>query len=137
MTEQTEDPVPPHSSRLTPHAWIVSAATIALSVCCSSSTAAAEPDYPTRPIKFILPVPPGGSVDTMARIMAEKLRQKLGKPFIIENRGGAGGNLAMDALLKAPPDGYTIVFSESGSPATHRYTARSPTRSMISWRYPS
>ena len=72
-------------------------------------------DYPTRPIRLILPVPPGGSVDTMARIMAEKLRQKLGQPFIVENRPGAGNLIGIDAVLQAAPDGYTFLFGP-GSP---------------------
>ena len=72
-------------------------------------------DYPTRPIRLILPVPPGGSVDTMARIMAEKLRQKLGQPVIVENRPGAGNLIGIDAVLTAAPDGYTFLFGP-GSP---------------------
>lgn len=72
-------------------------------------------DYPTRPVRFILPVPPGGSVDTMARIMAEKLRQKLGQPIIVENRPGAGNLIGIDAVLQAAPDGYTFLFGP-GSP---------------------
>jgi tripartite-type tricarboxylate transporter receptor subunit TctC len=72
-------------------------------------------DYPNRPIRFILPVPPGGSVDTMARIMSEKLRQKMGQPIIVENRPGAGNLIGIDAVLQAAPDGYTFLFGP-GSP---------------------
>jgi tripartite-type tricarboxylate transporter receptor subunit TctC len=72
-------------------------------------------DYPNRPIRWILPVPPGGSVDTMARIMAEKLRQKLGQPIIVENRPGAGNLIGIDAVLQSAPDGYTFLFGP-GSP---------------------
>jgi tripartite-type tricarboxylate transporter receptor subunit TctC len=77
--------------------------------------AARAQDYPTRPIRLILPVPAGGSVDTMARIMAEKLRQKLGQPVVVENRPGAGNLIGIEAVLTAAPDGYTFLFGP-GSP---------------------
>ena len=82
----------------------------------ASAGAARAQDYPTRPVRFILPVPPGGSVDTMARIMAEKLRQKCGRqPVIVENRPGAGNLIGIDAVLQGRPDGYTLLFGP-GSP---------------------
>jgi tripartite-type tricarboxylate transporter receptor subunit TctC len=88
---------------------------LALSLASAVPSDARAEDYPTRPIRFILPVPPGGSVDTMARIMAEKLRQKLGQPIIVENRPGAGNLIGIDAVLQAAPDGYTFLFGP-GSP---------------------
>lgn len=68
-------------------------------------------DYPTKPIKLVTSVPPGGSVDGLARIIAEKLRQKWGQPVIVENRPGASNNIGMEAVARAAPDGYTILFS--------------------------
>jgi tripartite-type tricarboxylate transporter receptor subunit TctC len=74
--------------------------------------------YPDRPIRWILSHPPGGSADVIARLMQPKLEKLLGQPLIIENRAGAGGIIAMDALSKAKPDGYIIGMGASGSLAT-------------------
>jgi len=74
--------------------------------------------YPDRPIRFILSHPPGGSADVIARLMQPKLERILGQPIIIENRAGAGGVIAMDALAKSKPDGYTIGLGASGGLAT-------------------
>jgi len=70
--------------------------------------AAAPGSYPSRPIKFIVPVPPGGAADVMSRMVAEHLQARWGQPVLVENRPGAGSSLGMDAVAKAPPDGYTI-----------------------------
>ncbi len=68
--------------------------------------------YPSRPITLIVPFPPGGSTDTIARIMAEKMRTTLGQSVIIENVGGAGGSIAVGRLARAAPDGYTIDIGQ-------------------------
>jgi tripartite-type tricarboxylate transporter receptor subunit TctC len=68
----------------------------------------AQAGYPARPIKFIVPVPPGGAADVMSRMVAEHLQARLGQPVTVENRPGAGSSLGMDAVAKAAPDGYTI-----------------------------
>jgi tripartite-type tricarboxylate transporter receptor subunit TctC len=68
--------------------------------------------YPNKPVKIIVTVPAGGGVDTVTRIFAEKLQQKLGQPFVIENRGGAGGNVGAEAAYTSPPDGYTLMSSQ-------------------------
>jgi len=70
-------------------------------------------DYPAKPIRFIVPYPPGGGTDIIARIVQEKLMQGLGQPIIIENRGGAGGAVGTEAVAKSAPDGYTILFTLS------------------------
>ena len=69
-------------------------------------------DYPNRPVKIIVSVPAGGGVDTVTRIFAAGLQQHLGQPFVIENRGGAGGNVAAEAVYVSPPDGYTLMASQ-------------------------
>jgi tripartite-type tricarboxylate transporter receptor subunit TctC len=69
-------------------------------------------DYPNKPVKVIVTVPAGGGVDTVTRIVTEKLHPKLGQPFVIENRGGAGGNIAAEAVFTADPDGYTLMASQ-------------------------
>src|SRR6478672_4822839 len=69
-------------------------------------------DYPNKAVKIVVSVPAGGGVDTATRIFAERLQNKLGQPFVIENRGGAGGNLGAEAVYGAPPDGYTLLASQ-------------------------
>ena len=72
--------------------------------------AAAQP-YPNQPIRLIAPFPPGGSVDIMARLIAEPLAQQLGGKIVIDNRTGASGNIGMEAAARAKPDGYTLVLN--------------------------
>ena len=68
--------------------------------------------FPSRTITLVVPFPPGGSTDTVARIMAEKMRPILGQPVIIENVGGAGGSIAVGRVARAAPDGYTIDIGQ-------------------------
>src|ERR1044071_8815970 len=68
-------------------------------------------DYPSKPIKLLVGASPGGTTDTMARAIAQPLSVSLGKPVLVENRPGAGGNLAADAVAKSAPDGYTLLVS--------------------------
>ena len=74
------------------------------------STPAQPADWPTRPVRFILPFPPGGGTDILGRLIAERLTASLGQPVVAENRGGAGGNVGAEAAAKSAPDGYTIVL---------------------------
>src|ERR1051325_11959181 len=72
----------------------------------------AATDYPNRPIKIIVCVPAGGGVDTVTRIVAEGLHQKLGQPVVVENRAGAGGNIGAEAGFTSEPDGYTLLAAQ-------------------------
>jgi tripartite-type tricarboxylate transporter receptor subunit TctC len=68
-------------------------------------------DYPNHPVRWLIGFPPGGPVDTVARIMSQALSERLGQPFVVENRAGSGGNIATEAAISSPPDGYTLLFS--------------------------
>jgi len=70
-------------------------------------------DYPTKPVRFIVPYPPGGGTDVIARIVQARLAEGLGQPIVIENRGGAGGAVGTEAAAKSAPDGYTFLFTLS------------------------
>jgi tripartite-type tricarboxylate transporter receptor subunit TctC len=85
---------------------------LALGVICSA--AFAQANWPTRPIKLLVPYGPGSSPDVIARIISEKLATRLGQPVIIENRVGAGGNTGTGAVAKAAGDGYTFLISTNG-----------------------
>jgi tripartite-type tricarboxylate transporter receptor subunit TctC len=70
-------------------------------------------DYPTKPIRFIVPYPPGGGTDVIARIVQPKLSEALGQPIVIDNRGGAGGAVGTEIAARSTPDGYTVLFTLS------------------------
>jgi tripartite-type tricarboxylate transporter receptor subunit TctC len=75
---------------------------------------AAAQNYPERVVKVINPFPAGGSVDITARLLSQKLSEQMGQQFVVENRGGAGGNTGSDAVAKSEPDGYTLLFTAPG-----------------------
>jgi tripartite-type tricarboxylate transporter receptor subunit TctC len=83
---------------------------LALLLALSFNLVQGQEAWPTRPIRFILPFPPGGGTDILGRLIAERLSANLGQPVVTENRGGAGGNVGAEAAAKAAPDGYTIVL---------------------------
>lgn len=76
--------------------------------------------YPNRPIKMVVSFPPGTTPDTVARVVAPKLQEALGQPVVVENRAGAGGNVAVDTVAKSPADGYTLVVSTNAALATNK-----------------
>ena len=79
------------------------------------STAYAQENYPTRPIRLIVPFPPGGGTDILSRTVANKLTETLGWQIVVDNRPGAGGNIGLDAAAKATPDGYTMVMGQTSN----------------------
>ena len=83
-----------------------------LAVACAvaASVAQAQSAWPSKPIRWIVPFPPGGPADVVTRIVSSKLAERTGQPNVVENRGGAGGNVGHEAAAKAPADGYTVLF---------------------------
>jgi tripartite-type tricarboxylate transporter receptor subunit TctC len=71
-------------------------------------------EWPSRPIRWVVPFPPGGAMDAIARALGEKVSKSLGQPFVIENKPGAGGNIGADQVAKSPGDGYTIMITSIG-----------------------
>src|SRR5947207_15272394 len=79
---------------------------------CASASAQ---DYPSKPIRYVVPFPPGGSSDLIARAIAPRRSAKMGQQVVVENRPGAGGMIGVDIVAKAPPDGYTIGLAAAGA----------------------
>src|SRR5258708_3358532 len=84
-------------------------------VVAATAPARAEPGYPNRPVRILVPYGPGGVADTTVRLLAQKLNERLGQPFVIENRPGAGGILSSKAGATAAPDGYTLTLTGNGT----------------------
>ncbi|HZN31819.1 MAG TPA: tripartite tricarboxylate transporter substrate binding protein [Xanthobacteraceae bacterium] len=93
--------------------WKRVALTLIVAATCSAGSSRAD-DYPSRPIRIIVPYAPGGGADTVARIVARRVSDTIGQPIVIENRTGAGSILGTDAVAKAEPDGYTLLLGQSG-----------------------
>lgn len=87
---------------------------LALSLVVATLEMAQAQNYPNRPIRLFIPFAAGGAVDTLGRIVGQKLTEQMGQPVIVENRPGAGANLAADALAKSPPDGYAMLLTTNG-----------------------
>src|SRR6266852_6797152 len=89
-------------------------AAIALMSWFAMAVPASAQNYPDHVVRIVNPFPPGGSVDVLARILAQKLSENLGQQFIIETRAGGGGNVGAEMVAKSDPDGYTLLFTAPG-----------------------
>jgi len=90
-------------------------ALVAGTVLAMASTLAAAQAWPAKPIKFVVPYPPGGTSDILARAVGQKLQEKWGQPVVVENKPGATGNIGADYVAKSAPDGYTMMLADIGS----------------------
>ncbi|KAG1592322.1 hypothetical protein G6F46_014530 [Rhizopus delemar] len=106
----------------------------------TSGIAHAEDAYPSKPIRLIVPFPPGGTTDIFARTIAQHMRPALGESIVVENKPGAAGNLGVAAAARAQPDGYTIVLGSVGTQTVNQFLrgrrspASTPTRRRASVR---
>ena len=95
--------------------------------------AAALAAWPERPVKLVVPYPPGGATDVIGRIVAQRLSTALGQQVVVDNRGGAGGNIGADLVAKAKPDGYTLLMAAMTSHSTMARLERKLVPS-VTWR---
>jgi tripartite-type tricarboxylate transporter receptor subunit TctC len=101
--------------KLARQAWLVAA----LALTAAISPAAQAQDYPTKPIHIVVPLPPGGSNDVLARLLGQKMSESFGQPVLVENKPGAAGNIATDFMAKADPDGYYIAVAPNQTVAVN------------------
>ena len=105
----------------------------ALAVAAPGGAGQAQTAFPTRPVKMIVPYPPGGGTDLLARALAQQLGQKWQQSVIVENVGGAGGNLGSEQVARAAPDGYTLLFASPGPIATNAYMYKTMPYDPAQW----
>ena len=106
----------------------------ALLIVCAKAGQASAQSYPNQAIRIVVPFPAGGGVDTMARILANKLTDFVKQPILVEHKPGAGGNIGADVVAKSPPDGYTVLLTVNGiaiSPSLYRKLPFDPLNDLV------
>src|SRR3546814_1332451 len=111
--------MPSRHPRLARRTLRAAACTLCLAAVCLSPAAVLAQDYPSRPVKLIVPFGPGTTTDIISRVIGEALAKPLGQAVIVENRAGAGGAIGSGLVAKSPADGYTPVMGTGGTHATH------------------
>jgi len=106
--------MPPYNRRRALH-LAGACALLGLGALATAPAARADAAWPTRPITFVIPGAAGGTTDTPARFMAQKLGERLGQPIVVDNKPGAGGMLGAGLVSRAQPDGYTVLVGNTGS----------------------
>ena len=91
-----------------------------------ASSALAQASFPSKPVTMVVGFEPGGGTDTVARIVAKTMGENLGQQVLVENRAGAGGNIAVDYVAKSAPDGYTVVLANVGALAVNPHLIKTP-----------
>lgn len=99
---------------------------VAVSIPVEAQTIAREPAYPVKPIRLVVPFPPGGTADIHGRMLGEKLAQRLHQQIVVDNRSGASGNVGLEIVARSPADGYTLVISTVGSWAVNPHLYKLP-----------
>jgi tripartite-type tricarboxylate transporter receptor subunit TctC len=102
-----------NSEFITPHGFVAAVPLAALAVLYCISASAAAQAYPAKPIRLVIPYPPGGGMDTIGRPLAQRLSENVGQQVVVDNRGGANGTIGMEIVARANPDGHTIGFALS------------------------
>jgi len=100
---------------------LMSVALVVLAALLASDVARAQETYPDRPVRVVVPYPAGGGTDTLARLLADQLSRQWGQPIIVENVGGAAGNIGAAEVARAKPDGYTLLLASPGPIATNGF----------------
>jgi tripartite-type tricarboxylate transporter receptor subunit TctC len=101
------------------------AVAFALAGLVAAGSAAAQQTWPEKPVRIVVPFPPGGSADVFARLIAARFTNAFGQTFVVENRAGAGGNVGTEVVVRSPPDGYVLGLSSSGPLANNRFLYKS------------
>ncbi len=118
-----DDIVPTHANTSRRSALVIALGLLSLAAPMVHAQPRAADAYPTKPITMVVPFPPGGPTDLVARVLAQKLGEQMGQSVLVDNRGGANGNIGAQAVVKAPADGYTLLYNTSSitlSPALYR-----------------